>query len=903
MEEVTQQINSDSVPTAAVFLTAMSLLLEGIRSTAQWTAKIKLLDSRWRLLSYGTANIALLSFFAFLSPIITFAIGQVRSYMGGNGILWVGSGQAKPIADFAMLTVVPLGIAQFVMQLCAAPYIYRELGINAVPSQFRQGNPCLRAATAPVLLAILIFLMTYLSLTPAFNLIREPFEFNPTHRCNGNWQEAGLNQLKTHCEVLDFTNPPGAFERNANGQITTARYNCLQQMKHSGGNTFALVKRDAQADNQCVVMKCPSAGRYELTPVAEVTVEETDPLVPVDTLPVEVWSESCMGYSPHKRVGVQLMEWNWKDVGEECANHLGPAGVDYVHVSPPAEHVVGNRAYTKYQPTSFKLDSRSGSTEDFRQMVRKCRDHNVAIMVDFIVNHLSSSFPTPETSDEIPYVVNDGNLKQCGRNINCTGWNGTRYGSRAYDCSDYLNPSADECKIPPTTFHHTVGNDKQPSCVADVSGGAMLFNPFTGMDQCDPGFGVDLNTEYDVAVRNIEGYLLSLQDAGVTMLRVDAAQLVNINSLAFILEPFPWEFLTSEVLGWSKEAAAMFDFPFRFRVSTIYDWSWGPTMSKPMPSEKGQVGYLYTSDEKTFLPLKAPTLFYALPTYRPLGPYNKTVMTAGWSNPTVPQSEDVLVYVDNHDGMTFPMNYHLGSVYLQATLYMLFHPWGTSTQVMSSFHYPFSQNFTGPTVAVPPLKDLSSKEKEESRTNYMINLTRKVDKVRCRVHPTTPLSNDTRDWALGKCMDSDEYGCDWICQHRWPGVAALSRARHYVPKTVTVDESQIWYARDGLSFAFSVGEVTWVFMQAFSSEEVDLKSLSLSAMLPRGSYCNIAMLNQTYVSSLANWTGSDGQQACGRDYRIEVDASGNVVSGVAPKGHLGGMVVIHKKFMLDAIMQ
>ena len=77
------------------------------------------------------------------------------------------------------------------------------------------------------------------------------------------------------------------------------------------------------------------------------------------------------------------MEWNWKDIGNECEQYLGPAGIDYIHVSPPADHVLGNRAYVKYQPASHSLTSRSGSREDFYDMVAKCRKNNVAIMVDY----------------------------------------------------------------------------------------------------------------------------------------------------------------------------------------------------------------------------------------------------------------------------------------------------------------------------------------------------------------------------------------------------------------------------------------------------------------------------------------------------------------------------------------
>ena len=34
-------------------------------------------------------------------------------------------------------------------------------------------------------------------------------------------------------------------------------------------------------------------------------------------------------------VGVQMFMWNWNSVAAECSDFLGPAGYDWVLVSPP----------------------------------------------------------------------------------------------------------------------------------------------------------------------------------------------------------------------------------------------------------------------------------------------------------------------------------------------------------------------------------------------------------------------------------------------------------------------------------------------------------------------------------------------------------------------------------------
>ncbi|CAE7727555.1 mok11, partial [Symbiodinium necroappetens] len=55
---------------AALIISVFSLFLEGVRSSALWTAKIRILNSRWRLLSYGTILQSCSHFCAFLSPFV-----------------------------------------------------------------------------------------------------------------------------------------------------------------------------------------------------------------------------------------------------------------------------------------------------------------------------------------------------------------------------------------------------------------------------------------------------------------------------------------------------------------------------------------------------------------------------------------------------------------------------------------------------------------------------------------------------------------------------------------------------------------------------------------------------------------------------------------------------------------
>jgi hypothetical protein len=519
-------------------------------------------------------------------------------------------------------------------------------------------------------------------------------------------------------------------------------------------------------------------------------------------------------------------------------------------------------------------------------MVRTCREHNVAIMVDFIINHLASSFPTPDTVDAFPFKMGDVGIKQCGVNIACESYNGAKYGSRSYSCQEW-NSSSDKCDIQPSSFHHTIGDDSKPACTFDMQ--SMQINLLTGVELCDPGFGADLNTEDLHTVRLLQDYLLRLTDAGVTMLRIDAATLVAASSQGAIIEPFPWEFNTAEVLGWSRSpsVAKMMDVYERFKMTTLYDFSYGTMIGASLYDQAGGI----------------PKTFVDLPDYRPRGPYNRDVATDGWFNDMIPQSENVLVYIDNHDGMSGALNYHTAQLYGQAVLFMLAHPFGAAAQIMSSFYY--ANNGAASTVQTPPLAPMTPDEIERSRTDYRVNLTRKVDGAagKCRISPRDMADPD---WLNGKCEESDSTGCNWICQHRWTGVAGLTHVRKSIAKDVTM--KRIWKDASNGGFAFSIGSIAWVFMKPYITPKGNLKDLLQSPQttgLPQGEYCNLAQLPSKYAGSLSQWPDSDGQKYCAdskNEMIIQLDASGFVTDGVAPAGKLNGMVVIHKDFPVQSTM-
>jgi len=104
------------------------------------------------------------------------------------------------------------------------------------------------------------------------------------------------------------------------------------------------------------------------------------------------FAKESQGGAPHvphapTQAFVQLFEWSWPDVAAECESWLGPKGFAAVQVSPPTEHIQGPQWWTRYQPVTYNLTSRSGGEKSFVSMLRRCRAAGVDVYVDAVFNH------------------------------------------------------------------------------------------------------------------------------------------------------------------------------------------------------------------------------------------------------------------------------------------------------------------------------------------------------------------------------------------------------------------------------------------------------------------------------------------------------------------------------------
>ncbi|CAK0867768.1 unnamed protein product [Prorocentrum cordatum] len=491
----------------ALAVCALTLLLQGMQSSAIWAAKIRILGSRWRLLSYCTVLLCASQFCTFLSPIVCEYIARQYS------VSFMTRNQAE-LATAVAACVVPLGVAQYLAQLAAAPFIHGDMGsarhrLHEAVYCSSICRPRAFAARRPIFLAAAIGggLLAWLARTE-YLWLDAPLPFDPVRKCHQlpeQWVGVGCRELATKSHI--------DFGLNEFGQDTSAKMACHEMMRKESGDTFEL--RDVMwYGGTCRVLACASKER----------------LMEAHGGPVrgDVYSQHCTLFGQNLVV-VHLFEWRWSDIAKECTAYLGPAGFDAVQVSPPMEHALGSPWFTRYQPVSYKLDSRSGTETEFIDMVRTCRNAGVSIMVDTVINHMASKVLVWPESDNIDKPFECDETAGPASNLKCEGWSGTRYGDRHFweGNASYL----------PEEFHHYSGTVRSNCALPPWTNNRHL---------CDLQGLPDLDTEQKRVVEKLTKMLARLYEIGVTMLRVDAAMLIYPVSTAQILQTLPWDYVVQE---------------------------------------------------------------------------------------------------------------------------------------------------------------------------------------------------------------------------------------------------------------------------------------------------------------------------------------------------------------------
>ena len=122
--------------------------------------------------------------------------------------------------------------------------------------------------------------------------------------------------------------------------------------------------------------------------------------------------------------GTILHAWSWSfKTIKDNIQEIEEAGYDAIQVSPPQECKVNKECckckqegkigctcfsenwYYLYQPTNFKIGNYSlGTKEEFEEMCAVAKQHNIKIIVDLVLNHVSIDLNS--VSDDVKKIPN-----------------------------------------------------------------------------------------------------------------------------------------------------------------------------------------------------------------------------------------------------------------------------------------------------------------------------------------------------------------------------------------------------------------------------------------------------------------------------------------------------------------
>nr|CAH7746061.1 unnamed protein product [Callosobruchus chinensis] len=105
------------------------------------------------------------------------------------------------------------------------------------------------------------------------------------------------------------------------------------------------------------------------------------------------YAQKNNNFLPGRNSIVQLFEWRWDDIANECEKFLGPKGFAGVQISPPSENVIINARpwWERYQPLSYHLKTRSGNLAALKDMIRRCNKAGIRVYPDLVINHMSAT--------------------------------------------------------------------------------------------------------------------------------------------------------------------------------------------------------------------------------------------------------------------------------------------------------------------------------------------------------------------------------------------------------------------------------------------------------------------------------------------------------------------------------
>jgi len=349
----------------------------------------------------------------------------------------------------------------------------------------------------------------------------------------------------------------------------------------------------------------------------------------LSSLVLAAFSSPLTSLAAPGQVYVNLFEWKYTDIAQECTQFLKPAGYSAVQISVPSE--AKQNAWTwweRYQPVSYKLDSRLGTRQELKTMVETCRNAGIAIYADVVMNHMANGKGTGESGS--PYE------------------SAKSYPSVPYSASEFHK----QCSV----------NDSSALNVHDCWLGGDL---------------PDLKTESTSVRQKLGNYLKDLLSLGVAGFRIDAAKHIPANDLRAIVDiAGPVNFETEVAFGrknpWiTQEVAGGFgpideaERSMYFGVGTVNEFKYKDVMRDAFDRRNG---------------VSISQLFGIIP------------INGSRPNPRgLFASHNATVFVSNHDTERHndSLNQSYGKMFNLANIFMLAYPYG-QPQLQSGFKLDFA---------------------------------------------------------------------------------------------------------------------------------------------------------------------------------------------------------------------
>nr|XP_020037797.1 pancreatic alpha-amylase-like isoform X2 [Castor canadensis] len=193
-------------------------------------------------------------------------------------------------------------------------------------------------------------------------------------------------------------------------------------------------------------------------------------------------------YDPQTQQGrtsiVHLFEWRWVDIAKECERYLAPNGYGGVQVSPPNENVIVNSPFRpwweRYQPISYKICTRSGNEDEFRDMVTRCNNVGVRIYVDAVINHMCAESGGSGTGSTCGSYFNAQNREFSAVPYSAWDFNDGKCKTSSGGIETYSDASqVRDCRLS-GLLDLALGNDYVRTKVIDLGGEAITSSEYFG---------------------------------------------------------------------------------------------------------------------------------------------------------------------------------------------------------------------------------------------------------------------------------------------------------------------------------------------------------------------------------------------------------------------------------------